>query len=134
MARKPLRQVHRVKVAIDRQAAAAWAAAARRKRCVVCGAKEPQGHHIVWQQQLRRQATWLGVEFERLRWDRRNLLPLCEGCHGANHARSRPVTLEELRAHAPKVFQFARELGLLPWLERTYPPAGNSRTSDRRNV
>lgn len=92
----------------------------RSKRCAICGARQVQGHHILRQQDLRRAAQALDLEFERLRWDDRNRLPLCEKCHGLHHARQRPVPLQVLIKHAPKVFQMARELELEESLRRQY--------------
>jgi hypothetical protein len=117
--RKPLKVRHRR--VIDRQASEAWARSVQAKRCAVCGAAGVQGHHIVYQQHLRRVARKLGVDVDRLLWDKRNALPLCERHHTAHHNASYRITADVLRRHAPKVFQFAREVGLLPWLERTYP-------------
>lgn len=106
---------------IERQASAAWARGVRTKPCAVCGALGSQGHHIITQQQLRQVAKTLQVDFERLRWDTRNRLPLCPRHHAAHHARTHPVPWSVLEDAAPKVVQFARELGLVYWLERTYP-------------
>lgn len=119
--RKPLKASRRVKAIIDKQAAEAWAKAARSKRCVLCRANFASGHHIISQQQLKANAQANSRDLERIRWDRRNLLPLCQRCHGRHHSRMRPVTLQELRRYAPKVFQFAREIGELAWLQRMYP-------------
>ncbi len=126
--RKPLRGP------TDRERSEAWAKGKR--PCAVCGAAahRSHGHHIVTQQKLRQVAAarsvaseldgWASapvIDFERIRWDRRNRLWLCERHHAAHHSRAKPITWGVLQEHAPKVFQFAAELGLTPWLERTYP-------------
>jgi hypothetical protein len=89
-------------------------------------------------QVLRREARRLGFDFARVRWDTRNRLAICELCHERHHSRHRPIKRAVLERHAPKVFQFARELGLSHVLEREYPPdppyppAGTSRSHDER--
>jgi len=106
---------------IDRQAAEAWARRARSKRCVICAAKNPHGHHIISQQQLRKTAEELDLDYRRLRWDQRNLLALCDRHHAGQHSKMHPVPLSTILAEAPKVVQFARELGLEWYLSRHYP-------------
>jgi 5-methylcytosine-specific restriction endonuclease McrA len=106
---------------IDRQAAEAWARRARSKHCVVCGKPHAKGHHIITQQQLRKTAESEGLDYRRLRWDQRNLLPLCERCHVRHHSRIAPVPLAVILTEAPKVLQLARELGIEWYLSREYP-------------
>jgi 5-methylcytosine-specific restriction endonuclease McrA len=118
--RKPMKSSPRVKGTIDREASEAWARHARKKRCVVCGAKGAKGHHIITQQQLRIAATELDRDYESLRWDLRNLLPLCERHHTAHHSRAHVLDLLIVLEHAPKVAQFARELDLFWYLQREY--------------
>ena len=118
----PLKRVRPVKQTINRAASEAWARGVRTKRCALCGANGVHGHHIITQQQLRIAAFSLRLDFERLRWDTRNRLALCPRHHAAHHARSHPVPWVVLEQHAPKVFQFAREIGLEWWLEAMYPP------------
>jgi hypothetical protein len=87
----------------------------------MCGAKAGvQGHHVITQQQLRIAASELNKDFERLRWDTRNRLPLCARHHAAHHSAFHRIPRDVLEKACPKVFQFARELGLEWWLERTY--------------
>lgn len=119
--RTPLKQQRQARARIDRQAAEAWAKGARSKPCVICGSRQVQGHHIITQQKLREVAIATGRDFERLRWDARNRLSLCSRHHAAHHNRSHPIPWQVMHAHAPKAVQFARELGLVWWLERTYP-------------
>ncbi len=113
--RKPLRGP------TDRERSEAFATG--KKPCVICNAAaiHSKAHHIITQQELRKVALRLGRDLESIRWDRRNRLWLCERHHTAHHSRMKPITWAVLEQHAPKVFQFARELGLTPWLERTYP-------------
>jgi hypothetical protein len=129
---KPLRQA-KAKV-IDRIASEAWAKGARAKACAVCRARKGaiiRGHHIVYQQELRRIAVDLEIDLERLRWDDRNRLSLCDRCHERHHNGSRPVSGAVLHKHAPKVFQFAAEIDrqyghakVASFLERKYVRAG----------
>lgn len=101
--------------------AKAWATHARGKRCVVCGAARPRGHHIVTQQKIRELAKGDEELWQRWRWDTRNQLALCDRHHMAHHNRHRPVTWQEMLAYQPKALQFARELKVEWWLEATYP-------------
>lgn len=94
------------------------------KTCAVCGNtynRDCEAHHIVRVQTLRKQAAKLGLDLDRIRWDNRNRLPVCDVCHQRHHSRFRPIPMRVLREHAPKVFQFARELKLGHVLEREYP-------------
>lgn len=120
---KPKRRKARGSVTVQAQGQrAAWAAHGRTGLCLVCGHRPAtQGHHIVTQQELRKAAVDTGVELAAIRWDRRNLLPVCDGCHANHHSRSRPISLAVLRVHAPLVFAFAAEVGRAWWLTRTYP-------------
>lgn len=125
MKRSPMKRRPGVKHQIDRQASEAWAKAARTKTCALCKAKGVEGHHVITQQQLKAWAReqdrygWQEL-FERVRWDRRNLLPLCQRHHDAHHNASHRLALRIVREACPKIDQFARELGLGWWLERTY--------------
>lgn len=92
--------------------------------CMVCGNTyrvECDAHHILPVQTLRREAKRLDFDFERARWDRRNRLACCRVCHERHHSRHRPISRDVLQEHAPKVFQFARELGLTSQLDHEYP-------------
>lgn len=128
----------------DSGLAEAWIAGVRDRPCGVCGATKRQrvtvrGHHVVRQQVLRRIAKathrrtgedYFTVE-QRLLWDRRNLMPICDPCHEAHHppARSRRITRAEVRRAAPQVEQFARELGreAVNDLDREYPESPTTR-------
>lgn len=118
--RRPLTTKHRA--VIDRQASEAWAKGVRSKPCVRCGAWHAQGHHILSQQALRRRAKELGIDAQSILWDERNRLALCPRCHAAHHLYAKRITRAMLEQHAPKVAQFARELGLDWLLDRDYPP------------
>jgi hypothetical protein len=119
MRRTPLKR--RYKRQIDRQAAEAWANRARTKPCARCGGRRVQGHHVIAKQTLRQNAMQNGYEYERVVWDARNLISLCERCHGAHHAATHRLSLSFVRGACPRIDQFAREVGLEWWLERTYP-------------
>lgn len=69
-------------------------------RCVCgCGRRAVQQHHAVYVQELRR----LGGSVK----DRRNLVGVAYDCHGAHHARVRPLAAHVL---PDSVFEFAYEL------------------------
>jgi hypothetical protein len=87
----------------------------------------PHGHHIITQQQMRKQCAMLELDFERYRWDKRNLLPLCERHHARHHSKIWPISIALVFAHAPKVLQVARELECEWWLSREYPVNGGER-------
>lgn len=90
--------------------------------CAVCGSTRGiAGHHVVTQQELGHVAAEQGRDLDRLLWDQRNRLALCEGCHAAHHSRARPVPLTILFHRCPGVFDFAEEIDRSWWLERTYP-------------
>lgn len=105
----------------ERLAAQAWARRARGKRCVICGAQYPRGHHVITQQMLKTQCKELDLDYRRVRWDERNLMPLCDRHHAAHHSRAHAISLEIVLASCPKIIQFARELDLVWWLSRNYP-------------
>lgn len=117
--RTPLRAKRRRPVT-DRAMAEAWAAGARRP-CVVCGDPDVEIHHVITQEQLRVVARSRGLDLEPLRWDHRNALAVCEKHHAAHHARRERLPRLLLERWCPGVFAMADELGLTPWLERTYP-------------
>lgn len=119
--RKPAGKVSRAPAG----ARVSWVEAAKSRPCAMgCGQRATQGHHIVTQQELRRA---LRGEFGRFRWDLRNMLPVCNGCHAAHHARQAPIPMRVLRVHAPGVFAFAVELDRAWWLERVYPESEAAR-------
>jgi hypothetical protein len=111
----------------QREKQVAWHRGAAAKHCASCGSRHGiEGHHVIRVQVLRREALARGFDFERARWDPRNRLPLCSHCHAAHHGASRRLSLSLLWKHAPKVFQFARELGLSHVLTRDYAPVERS--------
>lgn len=116
---RPLKQSRRR--IVDREASEAWARGVHGKGCIVCGARPSQGHHVITQQALRRHAADRDMDAQRLLWDRRNRVPVCAICHHAHHAWTRRLPLSLVERHAPRVRQFARELGLEWLLDREYP-------------
>jgi hypothetical protein len=69
-------------------------------RCVCgCGRRAVQSHHAVYEQHVRSAGGSIR--------DPRNLVPVAHGCHGAHHARSRPLAVHVL---PDGVFEFASEL------------------------
>lgn len=117
---------------IDRIASEGWAKGARVKPCARCGRKRGpvRGHHIIYQQELKRIAHDLGLSYERLRWDDRNRMPLCDPCHERHHSAMSRIPMAVVREAAPKATQFAAELDrqyedgrspAIAFLERTYP-------------
>lgn len=115
----------------ERERAAAWATG--KKPCAVCRADAAcsKAHHIITRQRLRRKAREMGVDPERLLWDTRNRLWLCDRHHAAHHARSKPIGWTVLEQHAPKAFQFAEEVESTLWLERTYPKSDLNQEEQR---
>jgi hypothetical protein len=75
-------------------------AAQAQRVCRRCRSKWPwHGHHVVYEQEVRR----LGGDVN----DKRNVLRLCPECHGNHHGRSRPVLLTCL---TDANYEFAFEL------------------------
>lgn len=99
----------------------AWLQGWQVARCVLCGTRGCDAHHVILAQRLRRDARWLGVPEWRIVYDRRGRLWTCRQCHSDHHARVRPITWQELERYAPRVFAFAAEVGEFGWLERMYP-------------
>jgi hypothetical protein len=120
--RTPLKRNPDRMAAADRDASMAWAARARSKRCVMCGAAYPHGHHVIYLQELKRTVRSKRLEHRRqgILYDRRNMLPLCERHHSAHHSGMHPLPLDVVLAACPKAEQFASELGLGWFLERYY--------------
>ena len=107
--------------ATDRQAAEQWKADIEGLPCAQCGATEGiQAHHPLKQQWLRVAAAMLGLDFEALRWDQRNRMPVCETCHSRHHLAVRRISRGVLVAACPRVFEMAGELSLVAQLEREY--------------
>lgn len=136
--KRPMKARPGVRRALDRQASEAWAKSARTKPCAVCGATRAQGHHLIPQQRLRRVAEDTGLDFERIRWDARNRLPLCERHHAAMHSRAHPLSLELVLREVPKFLQFVRELDraygdgrdpVMAFVERTYGSSDERRAA-----
>lgn len=105
-----------------------WWREVRDLPCAVCGGRcgVTRGHHVLYQQWLRSVARTLRIDYELLlRWDKRNRLPVGDGCHNAHHAPFNPKRIPRLVIveHCPKVFDMAAELGhgLERRLDETYP-------------
>lgn len=100
----------------------AWMLEARRRRCVVCGARRPHGHHIITQQRIRKQCQILGFNYDLYRWDQRNLLAVCERCHARHHSKlpGYQIRMATVLVHAPQVVAMAKELRLVWWLNHEY--------------
>jgi hypothetical protein len=106
---------------VDREAADEFKNAARRQRCAVCGRMWlSEGHHVIYQQELRHAAHEKGIEFESIRWDQRNLLPLCARCHTAHHQGHGRIPLRLVIAELPDIIYFAQEINRMWFLGRTY--------------
>lgn len=94
----------------------------RGSRCAVCGRKWPlESHHVTPQQLLRRVARERGLYAPALLSDARNRLVLCSGpqsCHARHEAAFRRVPRGLVPAEA---LEFAADLGLEWYIERTYP-------------
>jgi hypothetical protein len=78
----------------------------------VCGHKRGliRGHHVIYQQNLKRICKDAGEDYAAWRWDQRNMLPMCDICHERHHRAARRVTQDILRRRAPKVMEFAFDL------------------------
>lgn len=84
---------------LRRDLAERWAETARSRSCVACGGPPPScGHHVVYQQTVRRECRTLGLEFAVVRFDVRNLMGVCGRCHDRHHSRSRPISARLLSA------------------------------------
>jgi hypothetical protein len=109
---------------VNQHARSAWARAARRRRCVMCGAPKPRGHHVITQQELRKLPGMHDpVHCEAVLWDRRNMLPLCDRCHARHHSRFAQVPLPLVLQHCPLIVAFAAEHGLTWYLSREHGSA-----------
>lgn len=64
-----------------------------------CGRVAIQQHHVVYAQHCRAEGASIR--------DRRNLIPVAQGCHGAHHNRTKPYSLASLPTSA---FEFAEEV------------------------
>lgn len=89
-----------------------WREATIGRVCLNCGSGDKiAGHHAITQQTLRHNAAARSNKpFPMVRWDLRNLVPLCASCHAYHHHRSRVVLFEKL---PESCMDFAQELG--PW-------------------
>lgn len=98
--------------------------------CQNCGAKKDftkgvflEGHHIIRQALIRergKEEGWTEEELDRRLWDLRNKMDLCRSCHLGGQHNGKPLKWEVVRRAAPKVEQFAREIGSMARAAREY--------------
>ena len=132
--RKPPRYLSRELRALERRLKSRWAAYARTRPCVVCGAAHLasprgtqvliEGHHVVEKQELKSAAREFKLDDEatlRLVWDLRNNLSLCRFHHAQHTHWRRRLTRREVLAAAPKAQQFSFEIGRGWYIHRNYP-------------
>lgn len=119
--RKPLGRRRRRRAEVDRDAAAAWAAAVKSRPCVICADPVVDAHHVIYQQLLKRLARSRAIQPDHLLWDLRNGLPVCRHHHAAHHAARDSIPLSVVLENVPGVLHLARELDLTWWLEHQYP-------------
>jgi hypothetical protein len=101
-----------------RPAAEEWRRWGLAQQCEVCREKPAeQAHHVVREQTLRKCAHDFGYDFEVVRWDRRNRLLICTGCHEPHTNASRRIHVSTLR---PETFEFITEFGFVWALEKEY--------------
>jgi hypothetical protein len=133
--RKPKPSPSSALVALERRMASEWHYRANRApACPICrrdrvtlrraGYFKLAGHHVIERQELDRVARERGLDDEatiRLRWDRRNCLPLCAFCHERHHGWSAMITRGRVRFLLPDIDVFAREIDRGWWIDRHYP-------------
>lgn len=102
-----------------------------RRVCPVCETPEHkanplEAHHVTSQELIRKHVRALRLParqasemLARLRWDKRNGLPVCRRCHDLH---TRAISRIPLRLVTPKARQFARELVAEYLLDRYYAP------------
>jgi hypothetical protein len=125
--RKDARKASRLKPKVKRPAgipemtrglADAWHRMPWLQQCEVCGTKPAeQAHHVVREQVLRACASRLGYDYEVFRWDTRNRLWLCTGCHEPHTNASQRIHVSKLR---PDTFEFINKYGFGWALEKEY--------------
>lgn len=81
--------------------------------CRVCGEPAVHGHHVVPQERLDRYV--LEGERQKAKADRRNIVPLCDLCHGRVHSDDLRLAPHELHPQFPA---FVAELDLYAALPR----------------
>lgn len=80
-----------------------------RGRCIVCGARAAQGHHVLPVQR-----------FPELTACAANIVGVCEGCHARHESAHRRIRWNELPACAVTL-AYATSGAAAVYLERTYP-------------
>jgi len=122
-ARKAARSKPRVKrpagiLEVNRPLADAWQRMPWLQQCEVCGTKPAeQAHHVVKEQTIRACSYRLGYDYEVVRWDVRNRLWVCTGCHEPHTQASKRIHVSKLR---PDTFEFSHEHGFDWALEKEY--------------
>lgn len=93
-----------------------WGERARRLRCAICGARYPDGHHVIPKRYLKTN------DLQDFLWDQRNMLPLCSGCHDRHERAFARVPREKLSASN---LLFIETIGIVEpwpdWLASSYP-------------
>lgn len=107
---------------------ALWGSVPSFARCLVCGRSKHEarragtkleGHHAVAKRKLKEVARARGLNLIAVVWDLRNRVFVCGSpCHPDHTSAKRRIRLADLPSH---VLVFARELGLMWWVEREYP-------------
>lgn len=80
--------------------------------CAVCGNRAVHAHHVTYAQWLRQEGL------AHLLWDPRNRMAICLRDHAAHHSAARRIPWSALSLAN---VEFAKEVGLLARLRRTYP-------------
>jgi hypothetical protein len=109
----------------ERAARQRWTEEARKRPCAMCGRGPSQGHHVITQQELKHVARAKRVLLMTIRWDLRNMLPLCESCHERHHKGICRVPLLLAFRLCPGLDDFARECDRMWWLARYYQINGS---------
>lgn len=98
-----------------------WKHRTKGSLCGMCGKKAVQGHHIIPQHILKREAKDRGYKLGKVKWDQRNYFPMCQQDHMNHHAYVEGSRIP--RSYLPEeVFEFAEEYGLTVFLDMEYPP------------
>ena len=121
----------RQRSALEKRLMDRWWRGARAASCAACGRSTHygkgiiiEGHHIVRQALIEAKAKeegWSEEKFIRRLWDVRNRLPLDKECHDGHHRKlKKKLSWSLVLKKAPKVEQFAREVGLTREARRVY--------------
>lgn len=103
---------------VTRHLAVSWHRMPWLQQCEVCSTKPAeQAHHVVKEQTICACAYRLGYDYEVVRWDTRNRLWVCTGCHEPHTNASKRIHVSKLR---PDTFEFVTEYGFGWALEKEY--------------